>query len=77
MVDAATAIMLAMGWSDVCEIARTLHRREPTAPTLADAAIAECLSDLDKAHERAAAKISPVESPPEAGDAGATQHDRR
>jgi len=55
-VDATTAETLAAGWGDICEIARTLLRRESTASSLTEATIASTLADLDSVHEQVAAK---------------------
>jgi hypothetical protein len=47
LLDERIAKDLATAWLDVCNIARTILRRDKSAPQLADASIAATLAELD------------------------------
>jgi hypothetical protein len=54
VVDRDKARTLLAAWFDVCQVGRTILRRDAIAPQLADAAITEVIKDLDAAETRVA-----------------------
>ena len=51
-LDNEKATTLATAWFDVCEIARTILRRDPAGFRIAETSVAEVLKDLDALHAR-------------------------
>ena len=63
-LDNEKATTLATAWSDVCEVARSILRRDPSGFGLAEASVTAVLKDLDAVHTRreSAAAGVPVKS---------------
>jgi len=62
VLDAEKARTLATAWSDVCDVARAILARDPSAFELPERAVAEVLTDLETARTRVAQLIDPPES---------------
>ena len=73
VLDAEKARTLATAWSDVCNVARTILARDPSAFELPEKAVGEVLKDLETARTRVAPLIDPPESPAPAGKPEASQ----